>query len=78
MRQSSGFTLIELIIVVVLIGVLSVVALPKFIDFSGDASQATFRSTASAFKSGVEFIHLILHRARRRGSPPRHHCTWAS
>ena len=58
MRQSSGFTLIELIIVIVLIGVLSVVALPKFIDFSGDASQATFRSTASAFKSGVEFIHL--------------------
>lgn len=58
MRLSSGFTLIELIVVIVLIGILSVTALPKFIDFSGDASQATFRATASAFKAGVDIIHL--------------------
>ncbi|GAC16547.1 prepilin-type N-terminal cleavage/methylation domain-containing protein [Aliiglaciecola lipolytica] len=39
-KKVSGFTLIELIIVIVILGILSVVAAPKFINLSSDANQA--------------------------------------
>ena|GEM_PF-502858 len=40
-RFVKGFTLIELIIVIVILGILSVTAAPKFINLSGDANAAT-------------------------------------
>ncbi len=56
-NKSRGFTLIELIIVIVTLGVLSVVAAPRFVDFSDDANDATTVATSSAFKSGVALLH---------------------
>lgn len=40
-RTNSGFTLIELIIVIVILGILAVTASPKFLDLTGDARKAT-------------------------------------
>ena len=37
MRNQKGFTLIELIIVIVVLGILAVTAAPQFFNFSGDA-----------------------------------------
>ncbi len=53
MRKSqNGFTLIELVIVIVILGILAAVAIPKFLDLSGDARQAATQGVAGALNSG--------------------------
>lgn len=52
-RPQGGFTLIELVMVIVIVGVLSAVAIPKFIDLSGDAKQAAVDGMAGALASSA-------------------------
>ncbi|MBK7613795.1 MAG: type II secretion system protein [Burkholderiales bacterium] len=52
-RPQGGFTLIELVMVIVIVGVLSAVAIPKFIDLSGDAKKAAVEGMAGALASGA-------------------------
>jgi len=54
-RKSAqkGFTLIELIITIVIIGVLAAVAIPKFLDLSNDADKGVASGVAAALASGT-------------------------
>jgi MSHA pilin protein MshA len=50
MRQ-TGFTLIELVMVIVILGILAAVAVPKFIDLSSDSKAAAVKGVAGAVSS---------------------------
>jgi len=53
MKKQSGFTLIELVIVVVILGFLAVTAIPKFIDLTDQAKQANIEGMAGGFATGI-------------------------
>jgi len=58
MRKSNqGFTLIELIMVIVILGVLAAFALPRFANFSVDARKAALQGVAGGMKSAAAISH---------------------
>lgn len=53
----GGFTLIELVIIIVVLGILAAVAIPKYQNITGEAKEAACRSSLGAIRSGITIFY---------------------
>lgn len=57
LNKSKGFTLIELVVVIVILGILAATAAPKFIDLTSDAKRSAMEGVQGSIESAVSIMH---------------------
>jgi MSHA pilin protein MshA len=57
MKRNSGFTLIELVIVIIVLGILAATAVPKFINLQDDAKNSALRGVEAAIHSAANITY---------------------
>lgn len=55
--DQRGFTLIELVIIIVVLGILAAVAIPKYQDITGEAREASARAALGSLRSGITIYY---------------------
>jgi len=56
-NNQGGFTLIELVIIIVVLGILAAVAIPKYQDITGEAREAAGRAALGSIRSGITIFY---------------------
>lgn len=67
--KKSGFTLIELIVVIVILGLLAVVAAPKFVDLTSDAKASVIKNISGNLTTAIGFALMKDKIAGGKGEP---------
>lgn len=57
MKKQGGFTLIELVVVIVILGILAVTAAPKFLNMQGDARAASLEGVQGAMQGAAGIVY---------------------
>jgi len=62
MYKRNGFTMIELVMVIVILGILAAVAIPRFIDMRGNAEESVVSSLVGSLRTarGLAYSKLVL------------------
>ena len=67
MKKEKGFTLIELVIVLILLGILAAVAVPKFVDLQKDAKKSGVKGAIASVRSALNVYYA--NKAIKGGGP---------
>ena len=57
MKKQAGFTLIELVIVIIILGILAVTAAPKFLNLQDDAKKSAAQGVQAAVSSSAQLVY---------------------
>ncbi|WP_017221680.1 prepilin-type N-terminal cleavage/methylation domain-containing protein [Moritella dasanensis] len=57
MKRNAGFTLIELVIVIIVLGILAATAVPKFINLQDDAKKSAMKGVEAALHSAANIVY---------------------
>jgi len=58
MKAKSGFTLVEILIVVVILGILAAIVIPQFTDASTEAKESALKSDLQTMRSQIELYKI--------------------
>jgi len=56
-RNQAGFTLIELVIIIVVLGILAAVAIPRYVDMVGEARESACKGALGGFRSAISIYY---------------------
>ena len=57
MRKQAGFTIIELVVVIILLGIMAATALPRFMDVTTEAHTSVVNGVSGGLQSGASLFH---------------------